>query len=117
MEKLKLVLLLLIACLHAYFMVLEMIFWDKPYGMKVFRTTEEQAKSLKILAQNQGLYNGFLAAGLLWAAIWQNQSIAMFFLTCVFIAGIYGAYSTKNKRIFFVQGLPAFITALIILMT
>lgn len=117
MEKLKLILLLLIGALHVYFMVLEMFFWNKPYGLKVFRMTKEQADASKVLAQNQGLYNGFLAAGLLWAAIWQNQSIAMFFLTCVFIAGVYGAYSTKNNRIFLVQGLPAFITALIILMT
>ncbi len=116
MEKVKLVLLLLIGLLHVYFMILEMFYWDKPYGMKVFRMKKEQAESSKILAQNQGLYNGFLAAGLLWAAIWQNQSIAMFFLTCVFIAGVYGAYSTKNKRIFYVQGLPAFITGLIILL-
>lgn len=117
MEKLKLVLLLFIAALHIYFMVLEMFYWDKPYGLKTFRMSEEKAKASKVLAQNQGLYNGFLAAGLIWAAIWENQSIAMFFLTCVFIAGVYGAYSTKNKRIFYVQGLPALITALIILMT
>lgn len=117
METIKLVLLLIIGGLHFYFMVLEMFYWDKPYGMKVFRMSEEQARFTKVLAQNQGLYNGFLAAGLLWAALWQNQSIAMFFLTCVFLAGVYGAYTTKNKRIFYVQGLPALITACFILLT
>ena len=115
MEKVKLVLLLLIGVLHVYFMVLEMFFWDKPLGLKVFQMSKEQAEASKILAKNQGLYNGFLAAGLLWAAIWQNQSVAMFFLTCVFIAGVYGAYSTKSKQIFYIQGLPALLTALIIL--
>lgn len=117
MESIKLVLLLLISVLHCYFMILEMFYWDKPYGMKVFGLTKEKATASKVLAQNQGLYNGFLAAGLFWAAIWQNQSIAMFFLTCVFVAGVFGAYSTKNKRIFFIQGLPAFLTAIIILLT
>ena len=117
MEKIKVLLLLIIALLHLYFMVLEMFYWDKPYGMRVFGMTEEQAKFSKVLAQNQGLYNGFLSAGLVWAAIWQNQSVAMFFLTCVFIAGVYGAFTTKNKRIFYVQGLPALIATFIILLT
>ena len=115
MEKVKLVLLLLIGALHVYFMVLEMFFWDKPFGLKLFGMSKEQAEASKVLAKNQGLYNGFLAAGLLWAAVWQNQSAAMFFLTCVFIAGVYGAFTTKIKQIFYVQGLPAFLTALIIL--
>lgn len=115
MEVVKLVLLLFIGVLHLYFMVLEMFFWDKPYGLKVFRMSKEQAEATKILAKNQGLYNGFLAAGLLWASLWQNQSVAMFFLTCVFIAGVYGAYTTKNYRIFLVQGIPSLLTALIIL--
>lgn len=115
MEKVKLVLLLLIGALHVYFMVLEMFFWDKPFGLKVFGLSKEQAEASKVLAKNQGLYNGFLAAGLLWAAIWQNQSVAMFFLTCVIIAGVYGAITTKKTQIFYVQGLPALITALIII--
>ena len=117
MEHIKLLFLLMIALLHLYFMVLEMFYWDKPYGMRVFRLSEEQAQSSKVLAQNQGLYNGFLSAGLVWAALWQNQSVAMFFLTCVFIAGVFGAFTTKNKRIFYVQALPALITAFIILFT
>lgn len=117
MEKIKLVLLLLIAILHLFFMVLEMFFWDKPYGLKMFRMTQDQAKESKVLAQNQGLYNGFLAAGLIWAAVWENQSVAMFFLTCVSLAGIFGAYSTRNFSIFYIQGLPALVTAMIILFT
>lgn len=117
MEHIKLLFLLTIALLHLYFMVLEMFYWDKPYGRRVFRLSEEQAQSSKVLAQNQGLYNGFLSAGLVWAALWQNQSVAMFFLTCVFIAGVFGAFTTKNKRIFYVQALPALITAFIILFT
>lgn len=109
MSTIQLILISIVALLHFYFMILEMFFWDKPRGMKAFGTTKEIAEQSKTLAANMGLYNGFLAAGLTWSLIDKNYgtNIAIFFLSCVVIAGIYGAYSTKNKRILFVQALPA----------
>ena len=103
------ILIAVVALLHLYFLVLEMFFWDKPLGRKVFRLTPEFAAASKMLAANQGLYNGFLAAGLIWG-LWVGDHfgfhIELFFLTCVIVAGIYGAL-TVNKRIFFFQALPA----------
>lgn len=99
-------LIVLVALLHVYFLVLEMFLWTKPLGMKVFRNTSEKAEITKVLAANQGLYNGFLAAGLLWAAFADKTDVALFFLACVVIAALYGAY-TVSKRIFYVQGVPA----------
>lgn len=105
-------LLIMIALQHFGFLVLEMFLWTKPQGMKVFRMSAEQAKATAVLAANQGLYNGFLAVGLVWAVIHSDPMIAsqlaVFFAGCVLVAGIYGAYSV-NKRIFFIQGLPALI--------
>lgn len=106
MSLMAIVLLVLVALLHVYFLILEMYFWTKPLGMKTFRNTPEKAEITKVLAANQGLYNGFLAAGLLWAAIAGKQDVALFFLGCVVIAALYGAYSV-SKRIFYVQGVPA----------
>ncbi|MGV6844714.1 MAG: DUF1304 domain-containing protein [Lutibacter sp.] len=107
----------LIAFEHFYFMILEMFYWDKPKGLKTFGLKKEDATKSKTLAQNQGLYNGFLAAGLLWAIIDQNdfRKIALFFLICVVLAGIYGAYSTKKIKIFYIQSLPAILGILLIL--
>ncbi len=99
---------LIVALIHIYILVLEMFMWDKPKGMKVFGTTQEFATASKVLAANQGLYNGFLAAGLLWG-LWLGDSgraVKLFFLACVLIAGLYGA-ATANRRILFVQALPA----------
>lgn len=109
MSAIQLILISIVAFLHFYFMILEMFFWDKPRGMKAFGTTKEVAKASKPLAANMGLYNGFLAAGLVWSLLDKNygNQIAIFFLSCVIIAGLYGAYSTKNKRILFVQAFPA----------
>lgn len=109
MSAIQLILISIVAFLHFYFMILEMFFWDKPRGMKAFGTTKEVAKASKPLAANMGLYNGFLAAGLVWSLLDKNYgtNIAVFFLSCVIIAGFYGAYSTKNKRILFVQAFPA----------
>ena len=101
-----------IAILHIYFLILEMFLWDKPLGMKAFGNNLEKAKVTKVLAQNQGLYNGFLAAGLLWAVVEKSSfsiHIATFFLSCIVVAGIYGAM-TASKKIFFIQALPAIIT-------
>ena len=99
-------LIVLVALLHLYFLVLEMFLWTRPLGLKTFRNTPEKAEVTRVLAANQGLYNGFLAAGLLYAAITGSREFAVFFLACVVVAGLYGAYSV-NKRIFLVQALPA----------
>ena len=96
----------LVALLHAYFLVLEMFLWTKPLGLKTFRNSPEKAETTRVLAANQGLYNGFLAAGLLWGLGTAQWNVVLFFLGCVVVAALYGAYSV-NKRIFFVQGIPA----------
>ena len=97
----------LVAFLHIYFMILEMFFWAKPKGLKAFGLKKEFAEQSKVLAANQGLYNGFLAAGLLWSIISNNKAIAIFFLSCVTIAGIYGAFSTKKIKLFYIQSITA----------
>lgn len=95
-----------VALLHIYFLVLEMFLWDKPAGRRVFGLTAEFAAQSKTLAANQGLYNGFLAAGLIWALAAHRGDVAMFFLGCVLIAGIYGGF-TASRKILYVQALPA----------
>jgi putative membrane protein len=102
------ILVALVAVLHAYFLVLEMFLWDKPYGRKTFKLTPEFATASKTLAANQGLYNGFLVAGLVWGLLSGDFHVKIFFLTCVIVAGVYGGY-TVNRRIFFVQAVPAII--------
>jgi len=106
-------LLILIALLHFLFLILEMFLWTKPTGRKIFRMKQEHANATKTLAANQGLYNGFIAAGLLWAVVSGQFSVQLFFLSCVFIAGVFGAL-TVSRSIFWVQALPA-IVALIVL--
>lgn len=104
----------LVAVLHIYFLVLEMFLWTKPRGLKVFGQTLEQARATAVLAANQGLYNGFLAAGLIWS-FWEDSLHArIFFLLCVSIAGIYGGWSV-NRKILLVQGLPALLALGLIL--
>lgn len=102
------IVVLLVAVLHIYFLVLEMFLWDKPIGLKAFGQKLEQAKASKVLAANQGLYNGFLAAGLVWGLIQgpAGTSTLIFFLSCVLIAGLYGA-ATASRKILFVQAFPA----------
>lgn len=100
------ILVVLVALLHAYFLVLEMFLWTKPLGLKTFRNSPEKAETTRVLAANQGLYNGFLSAGLLWGLATRQWNVVLFFLGCVVVAALYGAYSV-NKRIFFVQGIPA----------
>ncbi len=97
----------LVALLHGYFLVLEMFLWDKPVGLKVFGHTKEQAVATKVLASNQGLYNGFIAAGLLFGVYQGNAGydFKVFFLVCVILAGIYGAI-TASQKILFVQAVP-----------
>ena len=102
-------LIALVAGLHFYFMILEMFFWTKPLGLRVFGQSLETARASAVLAANQGLYNGFLAAGLIFGlsrAGQESTDMKAFFLACVIAAGAYGGY-TVNKKIFFVQGLPA----------
>lgn len=99
-------LVLLVALLHVYFLVLEMFLWTRPLGLKVFRQSLEKAEQSKVLAANQGLYNGFLAAGLVYGVATGSREFEMFFLGCVIVAGIYGA-ATVNRRIFLVQAVPA----------
>ena len=110
------VVVLLIALLHVYILVLEMFLWDKPRGLKAFGLTSEQAAQTKVLAANQGLYNGFLAAGLFWGlALGEaGHSIQVFFLLCVLVAGLYGA-ATANKRILFIQAIPAAVGLVLLL--
>lgn len=97
-----------IALLHLYFLVLEMFLWTKPMGRRVFRLTPEFARASASLAANQGLYNGFLAAGLLWGMILgpDGFSIKIFFLTCVIVAGVFGAF-TVSRKILWAQAVPA----------
>jgi putative membrane protein len=107
----------LVAALHLYFLVLEMFLWTKPLGLKTFRNSPAKAAESAVLAANQGLYNGFLAAGLVWGLVQGapgfSLEIKTFFLLCVIVAGIYGA-ATVSRRILFVQAAPAAI-ALILL--
>ncbi len=108
-----------VAALHFYFLVLEMFLWDKAPGFRAFGHSPEQAAATKTLAMNQGLYNGFIAAGLIWGIYEMNKEwhfgfhILVFFLTCIIIAGIFGAV-TASRKILFVQALPALI-ALVLL--
>ncbi|WP_256775827.1 MULTISPECIES: DUF1304 domain-containing protein [unclassified Stenotrophomonas] len=101
-----LTLTLLVALLHVYFLVLEMFLWTRPLGLRTFRNTPEKAEATRVLAANQGLYNGFLAAGLFWGVFDHLPMLVNFSLGCVIVAGCYGAYSV-NKRIFFIQAVPA----------
>jgi putative membrane protein len=97
----------LVALLHLYFLVLEMFLWTKPYGLRTFKLTPEKAETTKSLAANQGLYNGFLAAGLGWGLLAgaDGHAIKVFFLSCVIIAGVFGA-ATANRKILWVQAVP-----------
>ncbi|MBA2676448.1 DUF1304 domain-containing protein [Ramlibacter sp.] len=108
---------LLVALLHVYILVLEMFLWNTPRGRKAFGTTEAFAAESKVLAANQGLYNGFLAAGLFWGLTLGagGLQVKVFFLLCVLVAGLYGA-ATANKRILFVQAVPAAIGLALLLL-
>ena len=108
MTTLANVLVAAIALLHIYILVLEMFLWDKPAGLRAFGQTREAAATSRVLAANQGLYNGFLAAGLFWGLSLgaAGTGIKVFFLCCVLVAGLYGA-ATASRRILFVQAVPA----------
>jgi putative membrane protein len=106
----------LVALLHGYFLVLEMFLWDKPLGRRVFGLTPEFARASKALAANQGLYNGFLAAGLVWGLSLgaAGFSIKIFFLACVIVAGVFGAL-TANAKILWVQAVPGAVALALVL--
>lgn len=108
----------IVALIHIYIVVLEMFLWDTPRGRKAFGTTPEFAKASKVLAANQGLYNGFLASGLLWG-IWLGEAgdpVKIFFLLCVAVAGVYGA-ATVGVRILLIQTVPALIALVAVTFT
>lgn len=100
------VLIALVALGHGAFLVLEMFFWDHPLGRRIFGMTPEQSNFSKVLAANQGLYNGFLAAGLVWALAANRLDLKVFFLSCVIVAGVYGGLTAK-RTILLTQALPA----------
>lgn len=102
------ILIVLVAALHLWFLVLEMFLWTRPPGRRAFGLTQEFAQQTRVLAANQGLYNGFLAAGLLWG-MWlgtEGREVLVFFLLCVIIAGLFGAF-TASRKIFYIQAAPA----------
>jgi putative membrane protein len=113
------ILVALVAALHVYFLVLEMFLWTKPLGLKTFRNSIEKATDSAVLAANQGLHNGFLAAGLVWGLLQSTPGFAfqlkVFFLLCVIVAGIYGA-ATVSLRILYVQAAPAALALILLLL-
>lgn len=106
MKLLANILVLLVAALHAGFLVLEMFLWTGPIGQRVFKMTPEAAEQTAVLAANQGLYNGFLAAGLVWGVLAARRDVKLFFLACVIAAGVFGAF-TASFTILYVQAAPA----------
>ena len=116
MQKAANVLIAIVALEHLLFLVLEMFLWTAPAGMRVFGTTPEFAAQSAVLAANQGLYNGFLAAGLVWSLLRKQDAdaIKIFFLACVVIAGVFGGPTAKTS-ILFVQGLPALLALVLVL--
>lgn len=104
---------LFVALSHVGILVLEMFFWDHPIGQKIFAMTPEVSASSAVLAMNQGLYNGFLAAGLFWGLLKNRFDVKVFFLCCVIIAGIFGGMTAKTS-IIFTQGLPALLALIMV---
>jgi len=112
------IVIVIVALLHLYFLVLEMFLWDKPAGLRAFGQTKEQAAVSKILAANQGLYNGFLAAGLFWGVSMGDAGfgVKIFFLSCILAAGLFGG-ATASRKILIVQALPAVIGLILLLLS
>jgi putative membrane protein len=104
----------IVAASHVGILVLEMFFWNHPIGQKIFAMTPEVSASSAVLAMNQGLYNGFLAAGLFWGLLRNRVDFKIFFLCCVVVAGIFGGITAKTS-IIFTQGLPALIALILVL--
>lgn len=111
------IVIVIVALLHVYFLVLEMFLWDKPAGLRAFGQTRETAAASKVLAANQGLYNGFLAAGLIWGVSLGEEGfgVKVFFLTCVLVAGLFGGI-TASRKILVVQALPAAVGVVLVVM-
>ncbi|CAN5411293.1 MAG: DUF1304 domain-containing protein [Acidimicrobiia bacterium] len=116
MSTIAWILTIVVALLHGYFLLLEMVLWTKPVGLQVFGQTREQAEATRVLAANQGLYNGFLAAGLVWGLVTDQRDVVLFFLGCIVVAGVYGGI-TVNRRILVVQAVPAALAILAVLFT
>lgn len=112
MHTLATILVLLVALEHVW--ILEMFLWTKPLGLKTFRQSREAAEATRVLAANQGLYNGFLAAGLFWSLARGDHAVQIFFVSCVLVAGIYGGLTAK-RSILYIQGLPALLALLALL--
>ena len=117
LETLAEIVVVLVALLHGYFLVLEMFLWEKPVGLKAFGQSKERAAATRVLAANQGLYNGFIAAGLLWGAFQgpEGHGFKVFFLSCVVVAGVYGA-ATASRKILYVQALPGLLGLLLVVL-
>lgn len=116
MNLLANILTFIVALSHVGILILEMFFWNHPVGQKIFSMTPEVAESSAVLAMNQGLYNGFLAAGLFWGLFKSRLDIKVFFLCCVVIAGIFGGITAKTS-ILFTQGLPALLACILVLVS
>ena len=114
MRMLSLLLVALVALIHTGFLVLEMFYWNNPVGQQIFNMTPEVSASSAILAANQGLYNGFLVAGLIWGLIGGRRDVKVFFLACVIVAGVYGGLTAKTT-IFYTQALPGALALLAVL--
>lgn len=115
MSLIAMILIGLVAVLHLCFLLLEMLLWTRPLGLTTFRMTPEKAETTKVLAANQGLYNGFMAAGLVYALVIGSREFAVFFLVCVIVAGVFGA-ATVSRRILMIQALPAALALLAVLL-
>lgn len=117
METLSKILVVIVALEHFYFLYLEMFLWTKPKGLKTFGMKREQAEQTKVLAANQGLYNGFLAVGLVWGLLHPDQDVGfqiqIFFLLCVITAAVYGGL-TVQRSILFIQGIPALLAIIVL---
>jgi putative membrane protein len=118
MSTLAQILAAVVALLHVWFLVMEMFLWTTPYGRRAFGTTQEQADQSKVLAMNQGLYNGFLAAGLFWGLTLgaAGRGVVIFFLLCVIAAGVFGAV-TASRKILYVQAVPGVVALLAVLVS
>jgi putative membrane protein len=112
------IVIMIIALMHVWFLILEMLLWDKPTGRRAFGLTAEYAAQTKVLAANQGLYNGFLAAGLFWGLLLggsEGMHVKLFFLACVLVAGLFGGF-TATRKVLWIQGLPAAIGLALVLL-
>jgi putative membrane protein len=119
MSTIATIVIAIIALMHVWFLILEMFLWDKPTGRRAFGLTAEFAAQSKVLAANQGLYNGFLAAGLIWGLLLGNAEgthVKIFFLACVLIAGVYGGF-TATRKVLWIQALPAAIGLALVLLS